>query len=565
MLVLLLGGVALMFGTDAKQPKLAIDLAGGTSVTLTARPLPESEGGKGGKITADQMKQAVKIIRARVNGFGVSEAQVTTLGSDNIVVAVPGQNNNRIVEQVGQTALLRFRPVLRRAAVTPTNSLGGAPIPGDIGTGTGNEDESSDGDKSTDGKSDSGRVMSQALRSPAVPAGTSPTPKSSASPTPSSTAAPEDEEEEDSSSSAAITPAIEKQFKDLDCSPEKLAGGDQNPADAVVVACHRLGIYKYILGPSGVQGTEVAQADATLPTGASIGAWQIDMKFDGKGTRAFAEMTRSLVSQPEPRNLLAITLDGVVQSDPSVNEEIPSGIAQITGSFTQQEAQDLANVLKYGALPLAFEKSKVDTVSATLGSDQLVGGLIAGAIGIVLVVVYCIGYYRALGVIALLGLMVAASMSYMSVSLLGNAINYRLSLAGVAGLIVAIGITADSFVVYFERLRDEIRDGRTPRAAAEYGWVRARRTILSANFVSILAAAVLYFFSVADVKGFAFTLGMATMIDIVVIFLFTKPLISLAMKRKFFANGARWSGVNRASLGVHRPPPTMGRPAPKGA
>jgi preprotein translocase subunit SecD len=244
-----------------------------------------------------------------------------------------------------------------------------------------------------------------------------------------------------------------------------------------------------------------------------------------------------------------------------VNEEIPSGIAQITGSFTQQEAADLANVLKYGALPLAFEKSKVDTVSATLGSDQLTGGLLAGGIGMICVIVYCLFYYRGLGLIALSGLAVAAALSYLAVSLLGNAINYRLSLAGVAGLIVAIGITADSFVVYFERLRDEIRDGRTPRAAVEYGWNRAKRTIVTANFVSLLAASVLYFFSVADVKGFAFTLGLVTIIDVIVIFLFTKPLVTLAVKRKFFANGHPMSGVNRASLGVHTPLPAGGRPA----
>ena len=603
MLVLLLGGIAAMFGASATHPKLAIDLAGGTSVTLTARPLPEKEGGKGGKVTPDNMKQAVKIIRARVNGFGVSEAQVTTLGNDNIVVAVPGQNNNKIVEQVGQTALLRFRPVLRRTSVQPTSSLGGT-TPGDIGMETEQEhtngtktdskstdtkstdtkssdQKSSDSSSSTDSKKSGtqNRVVSGALRAAASPTPSgnpsespsdSPSPGASASASPS--AASDDRSAEDAAAAAAgsatITPAIEKQFKELDCSPEKLAGGDKNPPDAVVVACHRDNLYKYILGPSQVQGTEVSAANASLPGGASIGAWQIDMKFDGKGTRAFAAMTRSLVGKSNPENLLAITLDGVVQSDPSVNEEIPSGIAQITGSFTQVEAQDLANVLKYGALPLAFEKSKVDTVSATLGSDQLSGGLVAGAIGLIGVVLYCIAYYRGLGVIALMGLLVAASMSYMSVSLLGHekAIGYRLSLAGVAGLIVAIGITADSFVVFFERLRDEIRDGRSPRAAVEYGWNRAKRTIITANFVSLLAAGVLYFFSVADVKGFAFTLGMATIIDVIVIFLFTKPMITLVMRRKFFANGHKFSGVNRASLGVHRPPAAVGRPAsPKGA
>jgi preprotein translocase subunit SecD len=570
MLVLLLGGLATMYGTNTTTPKLAIDLAGGTSVTLTALPLPEDEGGKGGKITPENMKQAVKIIRARVNGFGVSEAQVTTLGNDNIVVAVPGQNDNTIVQKVGQTALLRFRPVLRQGVI---DAVTGQDLPSD--TGLGNPDDSATaspspkpGDKASPSpsakaspkKSDSPRPVSDALR-----AADSPTPSPSASASPAAEEPPVEEEPE---AATTITPAIEKEYRELQCSQAKLAGGDQNPADAVVVACDRNFQAKYILGPSAVQGTEVTSANAALPSGASVGAWKIDMQFDGKGTDAFAKMTRLLAVKTSPQNQLAITLDGVVQSAPSVSDEIPNGIAEITGSFTQTEAEDLANVLKYGALPLAFERSKIDTVSATLGSDQLTGGLIAGAIGIIGVVLYCIGYYRGLGIIALFGLMAAAALSYMSVTLLGHdkALSYRLSLAGVAGLIVAIGITADSFVVYFERLRDEIRDGRTPRSAAEYGWVRARRTIITANSVSLLAAAVLYFFSVADVKGFAFTLGMATIIDVVVIFLLTKPMVTLAMKSKFFADGAKLSGVNRANLGVYNAPVTVGRPAsPKGA
>jgi len=352
---------------------------------------------------------------------------------------------------------------------------------------------------------------------------------------------------------AAVPQAVRNQFLILNCLKNNQVGDTALPTD-YVVACDRDNTQKYILGPSVVEGTDVSSASATLPNGASVGAWQIDLNFNGHGTSAFAAITKKLAANPSPLNQLAITLDGVVQSAPSVSEEIASGQAQITGSFTQQEASDLANVLKYGALPLAFTQSNVQTVSATLGSDQLHGGLIAGGIGLALVIIYCLFFYRGLGIPALVGLTLAAFLSYMAVSLLGDSIGYRLSIAGVAGLIVSIGLTADSFVVFFERLRDEIRDGRTPRAAVEYGWKRAWRTIRTANFVSLLASGVLYYFSVADVKGFAFTLGMATIIDVVVITLFTKPLVTLVMRRPYFAKGRKWSGVGPESLGKRRPP-----------
>jgi preprotein translocase subunit SecD len=558
LLVLLVAGIATMIGTDTKKPRLAIDLDGGTSVTLTAKAVPGPDG-KPGKVTQDAMKQAVGIIRQRVNGFGVSEAQVTTLGSDNIVVAVPGQQSG-VAEKVGQTALLRFRPVLESAISTPA----GGSVPG-AGPFTGGGDPNSN---TIPGQQ---RVLSRALLPNASP---SPDPSASAAPSDKASAKPSDKASAKPSaaatkedSSAATNPALDAVPADVkaeyarkDCTrADPNAIGDTAGPNEYVVACGREGDpYKYLLGPSEVQGTQVSSADAALPSGASVGAWQIDMNFNGAGSSAFQKVTKRLASLSPPQNELAITLDGVVQSAPTVNEEIGTGQAQITGSFTQKEASDLANVLKYGALPLAFTQSKVDTVSATLGTDQLHGGLIAGGIGLLLVVLYCLFFYRGLGIPALLGLTIAALMSYMMISLLGKGIGYRLSIAGIAGTIVAIGITADSFVVFFERLRDEIRDGRTPRAAVEYGWKRAQRTILTANFVSLLAAGVLYFFSVADVKGFAFTLGMATMIDIVVIFLFSKPVVTLLMRRPYFARGKKWSGVSPESLGVKRRSPLSG-------
>ena len=575
-LALLVAGLVAMIGVGAMHPRLAIDLAGGTSVTLTAKPL------EGGKITPDAMDQAVQIIRQRVNGFGVSEAQVTTLGSNNIVVSVPGQNNARIVDQVGQTALLRFRPVLQSGGPEPTTGL---PDLGDLTAGLGEDDETPDSLGGTaspspkaknkasaspspsSGADDSGRATASALRSaedpsasPSASASPSKSAKPSASASPTKTAkgdkdeeAAPSEEELAAALESAIPKAVREKYASLNClDPAARQGGDLEPADAVVVACDKDGFTKYLLGPSAVQGTQISGAEAGLPQGAGVGAWLINMEFDGEGTSAFGALTKSLAGLAPPTNQLAIVLDGVVYSSPQVNGEIPDGRAVIEGNFTSETAKDLANVLKYGALPLAFEKSTASTISATVGDDQLHAGLIAGAIGIVLVVAYCIFFYRALGVAALLGLIVAAAMSYQMVSLLGEAIGYRLSIAGIAGMIVAIGITADSFVVFFERLRDEIRDGRSPRTAVEYGWIRARRTILSANFVSLLAAGVLYFFSVAEVKGFAFTLGLATMIDVVVIFLFTKPLCAWLMRRPYFARGRPWSGVNPESLGMHK-------------
>ncbi len=548
LLVLVVAGVAAMIGTNSTKPKLAIDLAGGTSVTLTATPLATSAGGKGGTITPAQLNEAVGIIRKRVNGFGVSEAQVTTLGSNNIVVSVPGNSSSTVAQQVGQTALLRFRQVIQEGP--PMSQAGpgsGAPIqPRALSRSL--LDDASPSPTPSAAASSSANPSASPSASPSATSSAKP----SAGATPSATPAPGKSPQE--LASAQVPQSVRNDFVTRDCTkPDAAHIGDTAAADAYVVACDREGLAKYILGPSQVQGTDVSTASAALPSGASIGNWQINLSFNSHGTSAFAAVTKQLASQPSPLNQLAITLDGVVQSAPTVNEEIGTGQAQITGSFTQQQASDLANVLKYGALPLAFTLSTVDTVSATLGTDQLHGGLIAGGIGLLLVVLYCLFFYRGLGVPALAGLTIAAFMSYMAVSLLGNGIGYRLSIAGIAGLIVSIGLTADSFVVFFERLRDEIRDGRTPRAAVEYGWKRAWRTIRTANFVSLLASGVLYYFSIADVKGFAFTLGMATVIDVIVITSFTKPLVTLLMRRAYFAKGKRYSGVGPESLGVRRP------------
>ena len=355
---------------------------------------------------------------------------------------------------------------------------------------------------------------------------------------------------------AAATPAfgvsaeINAQFAALDCTkPENLQGtGTDLPTDVIVV-CDRAGGTKYILAPAEVLGRQISKASAGLDTQAGS-AWYVSLTFNNEGTSAFGALTARVTGLPEPTNQVAIVLDGLVVSSPRITEAIPSGNAQITGSFTQLEAQDLANVLKYGALPLAFDRGEVQQVSPTLGADQLSAGLLAGALGLGLVMLYSLFYYRGLGIVTVGSLTVAGGMIYLLFLLFGEWIGFTLTLAGIAGAIVAIGVTADSFIIYFERIRDEMREGRSLRTAVETGWLRARRTILVADFVSLIAAALLYFFAVGGVRGFAFTLGLTTLVDLVVVFVFTKPLVSLLSRVNFFNSGHPMSGFSSKSLGT---------------
>ena len=359
-----------------------------------------------------------------------------------------------------------------------------------------------------------------------------------------------------SGTDAAATPAAgvsaedNAKFAALDCTkPENLQGTGADDEAAVLVTCDRAGGTKYILAPAEVLGRQISKASAGLDTQAGS-AWFVSLTFDNEGTSAFGALTTRVTSLPEPTNQVAIVLDGLVVSAPRITEAIPSGTAQITGSFTQLEAQDLANVLKYGALPLAFDRGEVQQVSPTLGADQLNAGVLAAGLGMLLVVVFTLLYYRALGLVTVGSLAVAAVMLYTLILLMGNWIGFTLTLAGIAGAITAIGVTADSFIVYFERVKDEMREGRSLRTAAETGWVRARRTILIADFVSLIAAVLLYIFSVGGVRGFAFTLGLTTIIDLIIIFLFTKPALVLISRMKFFNSGHPLSGFSPKSLGL---------------
>jgi preprotein translocase subunit SecD len=352
---------------------------------------------------------------------------------------------------------------------------------------------------------------------------------------------------------AGISPELNAQFAALDCSNvANLQGTGADSPASPVIACSRTGTSKYILAPAEVLGQQVSEASAGIDQQGSAG-WFVSLGFNGEGTRAFGSLTSRVTSLASPQNQVAIVLDGLVVSAPVINEAIPSGNAQITGSFTQVEAQDLANVLKYGALPLAFDRGEVQQVSPTLGSDQLDAGLLAGALGLGLVIIFSMLYYRGLGLVTVGSLLVAALLLYLSLLVLGGTVGFALTLAGIAGAVVSIGITADSFIVFFERVRDEAREGRSLRSAVETGWLRARRTIIVADLISLIAAALLYFFAVGGVRGFAFTLGLTTIIDLIVIFFFTKPIVSLLAKMNFFASGHPLSGFSAKSIGLAEP------------
>lgn len=347
-----------------------------------------------------------------------------------------------------------------------------------------------------------------------------------------------------------ISPEVNAKFAALDCTKaENLQGSGSDAPEETIVACDRAGTAKYILAPAEVLGRQISKASAGLDA-QSGSAWYVSLTFNGEGTAAFGAITARVTSLASPLNQVAIVLDGLVVSAPRINEAIPSGSAQITGSFTQLEAQDLANVLKYGALPLAFDRGEVQQVSPTLGADQLSAGLLAGGLGLGLVLLYSLLYYRGLGLVTVGSLAIAGSLVYLLFLLLGEWIGFTLTLAGIAGAIVAIGVTADSFIIYFERIRDEIREGRSLRTAVETGWSRARRTILVADFVSIIAAVLLYFFAVGGVRGFAFTLGLTTLVDLIVVFAFTKPIVTILAKMNFFASGHPLSGLSAKSTGT---------------
>lgn len=563
-LVAMTGG---MFLSGDTTPRLGIDLAGGVSITLEAKP------DQGSKVTKANMNTAVNIIQNRVNGLGVSEAEVQTEGSKNIIVNIPkGTNADQAEKQVGTTAKLYFRPVIAAAA--------GAPAPAQTPTPSGSATPDPSGSAKPSGSPSSKPSSTATPKSTATGSG-APSASSSAqgravtgaltsgvdkAPTPLPTAPPASAPPSDPSAtdpgaagSAPQIPAdLQAKYASLDCTDTKQRtaitdSGSGSPTKSVIACGNEGGQWeKFVLGPSLIDGERVSGANAAFDTQQGNG-WVVNLNFDSKGAGQFTKVTGDLASQADPNNRFAIDLDGNVESAPSVHQALTGGSAQISGSFQQSEAENLANVLKYGSLPLAFKTQDRTTVSAALGGEQLRGGLIAGAVGLALVVLYMFAYYRGLSFVAILSLITSAALTYTIMCLLGRAIGFALNLPAVAGAIVAIGITADSFIVFFERIRDGLREGRSLQPAVAVGWPRARRTILVSDFVSFLAAAVLYVVTVGKVRGFAFTLGLTTLLDVAVVFLFTKPLMTILARRKFFAQGHKWSGLNPASLGVKAP------------
>ncbi|MFF2044829.1 protein translocase subunit SecD [Kitasatospora sp. NPDC058170] len=567
-LVVTVGLVALMFGTGHTKPRLGIDLAGGTSITLTAKSTDPKA------INKSNMDIATGIIEQRVNGMGVSEAEVQTQGDKNIIVNIPkGGDKQTAADQVGTTAQLFFRPVLALApsgiqvpapSATPTASGSAAPGAAPSAGASASAGTTAAAPSASASATKQGRAVGEALAADATPTAaatgsTAPSAAASGAPSTAPSTAPSAPANPDltaAMTSGTVPPELAAEFARIDCSQQDQRKNYQTAEDKPAVACTQKderGIYyKIALGPVAVYGKDVSKAQATIDTQQG-GGWQVQLQFNGKGTDAFTAVTGQLAAQPDPTNQFAIVLDGQVVSHPYVRGAIPGGSAVISGSFSQTEAQNLANVLSFGALPLEFTTSDVTTVSPQLGGDQLKAGLIAGLIGMLLVVLYSLVYYRGLGLVSIAGLIVSAVLTYSIMSLLGAGIGFALNLPAICGAIVAIGITADSFIVYFERIRDEVRDGAPLRPAVQRAWPRARRTILVSDFVSFLCAAVLYLVSVGKVQGFAFTLGLTTALDVVVIFLFTKPLITLLARKKFFSEGHPWSGLDPKRLGA-RPP-----------
>lgn len=520
-LILVASLYGMMAAAKVWTPRLGLDLRGGTTITLTA-----SNTSGQGSVSAASLEQARNIIQQRVDGLGVGEAEVTTQGDRNIVVSVPNMQRDELIRLVGQTAKLSFRNVYQVDA--------GGPLP----------------TASTPGATPTSTSTAPASPPPGLPTAvvtggppglpTSPPPEA----TPRATTEP-------------TTPLTYQQAIEWQPSAEDTADFqafkcvDEFPlvSSEPFFACDEGG-NKYLLGPEVIAGENVDDAGSGVPQGQFN--WVVTLQFDSAGAQAFTANTTYLSSQTPPMNQFAIVLDGRVISAPSVTTPIPGGSAEISGSFNEKSAGELANVLKYGALPLAFEISSVDNVSASLGGEQLRGAIIAGIIGLILVVVYSMFYYRALSIIVISSLAMAVAISYPVIVLLGEAVGFALNLPGLAGAILAIGVTADSFIIYFERIRDEVREGRSLKSAIETGWRKARNTVLISDMVSLLSAVVLFVLAVGSVRGFAFTLGVTTVIDVLIVFFFTKPLMSLLGRTKYFGQGGPFSGLSPRQMGVSR-------------
>ena len=588
-LVLLIGAYLLVFLTGDKQakPKLGIDLQGGTRVTLTART-PD-----GSSPTRESLQKAKEIITSRVDGLGVSGSEVVIDG-DNLVITVPGNDGNE-ARNLGQTARLYVRPVIhamaaqqapppgaepgapgpgappgRPGAPAPSAPPGapGMPLPPMLGGAPGDqpappaEQPAPEAPPAQPGSLPPAQPRPFPLE-PTPPPTPAPPPAPAPAPAPPGTPKPPDPRKD-----LAERIAFEKQLRQSPnqniqilalqyqagrCGDKDVLAGNDDP-NLPLVTCSQDGKSVYLLDKSIISGDQIENATSGFDQQGS--RYVVDLQFKGDAADTWANFTAANIGTQT-----AFTLDSQVVSAPSIQEAIPGGRTQITGQFTSDSARELANSLKYGSLPLSFESSEAETVSATLGLTSLRAGLYAGVIGLGLVLLYSLLYYRVLGLLVALSLVASGAMVFAILVLLGRYIGYTLDLAGIAGLIIGIGTTADSFVVFFERIKDEIREGRSFRSAVPRGWARARKTILSGNAVTFIAALVLYLLAVGQVKGFAFTLGLTTILDVVVVFLVTWPLLYLASKSTTLAkpsfNGL--GAVQQVARERRAAAPSMGR------
>ncbi|MBQ1037681.1 MULTISPECIES: protein translocase subunit SecD [Micromonospora] len=587
---------------DRLEPRLGLDLIGGTRVTLEAT---NSVDGK--PPTAENLEEARQIIESRVNAFGVAEAEVVTEGNRNIVISLPGENRN--LDDVGEAAELRFRKVLKAAdgsgtAAVPPPAATPAPSGSAVPTPSGSAVPTPSGSGAP--KATSSPSGGQGGMAPASPSAT-PTPSASASP---SAAAPTA-----SASTEPVPASIEQQRKAVEqkvgAASWQAANGLQAPADLAsdpsladklkpfgtlspqevavlpaqmqfnvpTIGCAQLdarppasisdakqqvvscedGASKYLLDQAKVLGTDVSDADAVLD---QTNAWVVSLDFTGNGQGKWTALTREAFNNEgqacdatalgqDGKCRVAVVLDNEIVSSPEI-QGVLTGNSQITGNFNQKDASTLAGQLRYGALPVTFEQQEAQNVTATLGASHLRAGLLAAGIGMLLVIIYAFFYYRLLGSVIFLSLILSALLVFGALVVLGRQIGFTLTLAGIAGMIVSLGVAADSFVIYFERLKDEIREGRSPRSAVPRAWIRARRTIISANAITLLSAVVLYVVSVGTVKGFAFALGLATVLDLVVVFLFRHPIMTMFARTRAFLS-PRVSGLGRALPARNQP------------
>jgi preprotein translocase subunit SecD len=580
---------------------LGLDLSSGTEVVLKAATVKNTAPSSG------SMQQAISVLESRVNGTGNSGAQVQQQGADLITVTVPGKAPQDVINLVSSTAKLAFRPVLLEGpytapsatptpSVTPSGSASPSTSPTSTSTarsGIGSSPTpSASASSSAKASADAAgaRLAAQATPTASGTPTTSASAKASSTATstasPTASASPSATPTATSSTGTAVTygdsskvnAATLKLFNKMVCKPGPNAttvddswkatvgyteAGDQwDVPENQIVSCDATGT-KYVLGPAVIEGTQLTGIQAGLQSNST--QWVVNLTLDSAATKSFGTLTTNQYNTYYTQatagdqnsvalDSTAIVLDGNVQEAPMTEGALTSGSFTISGpqpnGFTEDQATQLTNILKYGSLPLNFVVQYVNAISPQIGHSSLTAGLLAGILGLILVIIYLFYYYRGLGIVSVSSLLLAGLLAYFAVVLLSRYQNFTMTLSAIAGLVVAIGITADSFIVYFERLRDEVRDGKTLRPAVEAGWKRARRTILVSDTVSFLAAVLLYHFAVSDVQGFAYTLGLTTLIDVLVVFLFTKPMVTLLAGTKFFSSGHKWSGLDPERLGA---------------